>query len=80
MNICLHAKFQVWWCYGFAVQLFNKIKLKKKKTKNLIKHVLLYFPDVMSKYMVNLFFLYVLDIDVARIGNKLKLKVKSEFS
>ena len=35
-----------------AVQLFNKIKKKKKKkTKNMKKHVLLYFPDVMSKYI-----------------------------
>ena len=35
-----------------AVQLFNKIKRKKEKTtKNLKKHVLLYFPDVMSKYI-----------------------------
>ena len=38
---------------GLAVQLFNKIKKKKKKkkTKNMKKHVLLYFPDVMSKYI-----------------------------
>ena len=36
-----------------AVQLFNKIKWrkKKKKTKNMKKHVSLYFPDVMSKYI-----------------------------
>ena len=36
-----------------AVQLFNKIKRKKKKkkTKNMKKHVSLYFPDVMSKYI-----------------------------
>ena len=40
-----------------AVQLFNKIKRKKKKkkkkkkTKNMKKHVLLYFPDVMSKFI-----------------------------
>ena len=37
-----------------AVQLFNKIKGKKKKkkiTKNKIKHVSLYFPGVMSKYI-----------------------------
>ena len=35
-----------------AVQLFNKIKQKKrKKTKNMKKHVSLYFPDVMSKYI-----------------------------
>ena len=34
-----------------AVQLFNKITKKKKKTKNMKKHVLLYFPDVMSKYI-----------------------------
>ena len=33
-----------------AVQLFNKI-WKKKKTKNKKKHVSLYFPDVMSKYI-----------------------------
>ena len=35
-----------------AVQLFNKIKQKKeKKTKNMKKHVSLYFQDVMSKYI-----------------------------
>ena len=35
-----------------AVQLFNKIKRKKeKKSKNMKKHVSLYFPDVMSKYI-----------------------------
>ena len=37
-----------------AVELFNKIKWKKKKkkkTKNIKKHVSLYFPDVMSKYI-----------------------------
>ena len=35
-----------------AVQLFNKIKKKKKKkTKNMKKHVSLYFPDVMLKYI-----------------------------
>ena len=43
-----------------AVQLLNKIKRKKKKkTKNMKKHVSLYFPDVMLKYiliLVNLFF------------------------
>ena len=34
-----------------AVQLFNKIKKKKKKTKNMKKHVSPYFQDVMSKYI-----------------------------
>ena len=34
-----------------AVQLFNKIKQKEKKTKNLKKHVSLCFQDVMSKYI-----------------------------
>ena len=40
-----------------TVQLFNKIKRKKKKEKkkkkikNMKKHVPLYFPDVMSKYI-----------------------------
>ena len=43
------------------VQLFNNIKQNKEKTKNLIKHVSLYFPDVITKYIFfNLFFfLYV---------------------
>ena len=65
-----------------AVQLFNKIK-RKKKTKNMKKHVSLYFTDVMSKYIYFCLiysFLYVFDIDVTRNGNNLKLKVKSEFS
>ena len=38
-----------------AVQLFNKImwkeKKKEKKTKNMKKHVSLYFLDVRSKYI-----------------------------
>ena len=35
-----------------AVQLFNKIKKKKKKKiKNMKKHVSLYFRGVMSKYI-----------------------------
>ena len=71
-----------------AVQLFNKIKRKKKKkkkkkTKNMKKHVSLYCPDVISKYIYFCWiysFLYVLDIDITRNGNNLKLKVKSEFS
>ena len=47
MNISLHAKFQVRGVTVLAVQLFNKIKLKK--TKNMKKHVSLYFPYVMLK-------------------------------
>ena len=37
-----------------AVQLFNKSKQneKKEKTKNMKKHVSLYFTDVMSKYII----------------------------
>ena len=62
-----------------AIQLFNKIK-RKKKMKNLKKHVSLYFPHVMSKIHFFGYFLYVLDIYVTRNGNNLKLKVKSEFS
>ena len=64
-----------------AVQLFNKITWKKKKTKNMKKHVSLYFPDIMLKYIfwVNLFFFVCFSIDVTRNGNNLKLKVKSEF-
>ena len=34
-----------------AVQLFNKIKKEKKKTKNMKKQVSLYFRGVMSKYI-----------------------------
>ena len=34
-----------------AVQLFNKIKKKEKKTKNMKKQVSLYFRGVMSKYI-----------------------------
>ena len=49
MNICLHVKFQVRWCYGFGSTALQQDK-RKKKTKNLKKHVSLYFPDVMSKY------------------------------
>ena len=47
------------------------------------KHVSLCFQDVRSKYIYFWLidsFLYVLDIDVTRNGNNLKLKVKSEFS
>ena len=41
-----------------AVQLFNKIKRKEKKTKNLKKYVSLYFTDVVEiqLFLVNLFF------------------------
>ena len=42
-----------------AVQLFNKIKKKeKKKTKNMKKHVSLYFRGVVEihLFLVNLFF------------------------
>ena len=34
-----------------AVQLFNKIKKKKKMTKNMKKQVSLYFLGVMSKFI-----------------------------
>ena len=71
-----------------AVQLFNKIKKKKEKKKkknsnNMKKQVSLYFRGVMSKFIYFCWiysFLYVLDIDITRNGNNLKLKVKSEFS
>ena len=49
-------KFQIGGVTILAVQLFNKIKRKKKKTKNMFRC-----------------FLYVLDIDVTRNGNKLNL-------
>ena len=53
MNICLHAQnFNFGGVMVLAVQLFNKIK-QKEKTKNMNKHVSLYFldVDVMSKYI-----------------------------
>ena len=34
MNICLHAKFQVRWCYGFGSTALQE-KKEKKKTKNM---------------------------------------------
>ena len=46
MNICLHANFKFGGVMVLAVQLFNKIKKKKKKTKNMKKHVSLCFQDV----------------------------------
>ena len=52
MNICLHAKFHVGGVTVLALQLFNKIKRKKmKKTKKMKKYVLLYFTDIVSKYI-----------------------------
>ena len=37
--------------FGGVTVKQKKEKKKKKKTKNLKKHVSLYFPDVMSKYI-----------------------------
>ena len=54
MNICLHANFKFGGVTILAVQLFNKIKRKEKKekkTKNMKKHVSVYFPDVMLIYI-----------------------------
>ena len=51
MKICLHVKFQVRWCYSFGSTALQQDKRKKKKTKNMKKHVSLCFPDVMSKYI-----------------------------
>ena len=46
MNICFHAKnLKFGYVMVLAVLLFNKIK------QNMKKHVSLYFPDVMSKYI-----------------------------
>ena len=58
-----------------AVQLFNKIKWKKKR--NLKKHVSLYYPHVLkTTFSVN----FLGDILDSRNGNHLKLKVKSKYS
>ena len=51
MNICLHAKFKVDGVTVLAVRLFNKIK-RKEKTKNMKKHVSLYFPDLCRKTFI----------------------------
>ena len=63
-----------------AVQLFNKIKRKKKK--NLKKHVSVFSTCYVKIYLflLNLLLFFVLYIYVSRNGNNLKLKVKSEFS
>ena len=65
-----------------AVQLFNKIKKKKRRKEEKNKHVSLYFPHVMSNSFIfgKFVILYVLDIYVSRNGIILKLKVKSIFS
>ena len=56
MNICLHAKFQVRWHYGFGSTALQQKKKKKKKekkkmTKKMKKQVSLYFRGVISKYI-----------------------------
>ena len=43
----LHAKFQVWRCYSFGSTALQQ----EWKKKNLKRHVSLYFPQVMSKYI-----------------------------
>ena len=60
-----------------GVQLFNKIKWKKK-TKNFKKLCFAVFPNIFGK--ICYFCIYVLDIDDTRNGNNMKQKVKSEFS
>ena len=57
-----------------AVQLFKKIKKKNLKKKIAV------FPTNYVKiyiFLVFFLFLYVLNIDVTRNGNNLKLRVKS---
>ena len=54
-----------------VVQLFNKIKWKKR---NLKKHVSLYFPHVVKNTLCTFFGGDILE---SRNGNNLKLKVKS---
>ena len=66
-----------------AVQLFNKIKRKKKMVKK--NTCFSVFPTCYVKIHIAIFgkfviFSYVLDIYVSRNGNNLKLKVRSEFS
>ena len=66
MNICLHAKFQVRWCYGFGStvlqQDFKKKKKKeekKKRTKSMKKTSFAVFPGCYVEiylFLVNLFF------------------------
>ena len=42
-NICLHAKFQVRWCYGFGSTALQQDYTYKKKMKNL-KNCFSVFP------------------------------------
>ena len=66
-----------------AVQLFQQDKWKKKKTNNL-KNLFRCISWMLCRnkciFLLIYSFLYVLDIDVTRNENNLKLKVKSEFS
>ena len=80
MNICLHANFKFGGVTVLAVQLFNKIKRKKEKTKNMKNMFRCISQMLCQNIFIFGFFLYVLNIDVTRNGNNLKLKVKSEFS
>ena len=65
INICLHAKFKVRLYYGFGSTALQQAEEEEDKEHQ--KTCFAVFP-------------YVLDIDVTRNGNNLKLKVKSEFS
>ena len=92
MNICLLAKFQVRWYYGFGSTAFQqdleeeeeeKEEEEEEEDKEHEKTSFAVFPGCYVEihlFLVNFFWLYVLDIDVTRNGNNLKLKVKSEFS
>ena len=65
------------WQYSSSTRLSGRRRQKHEKTCFAI------FPGCYVEihlFLVNLFFFNVLDIDVTRNGNNLKLKVKSEFS
>ena len=51
MNICLHAKFQVRWCYGFGSTALQQDLEEEEEDKEHEKQVSLCFRGVMLKYI-----------------------------
>ena len=81
MNICLHSNFRFSDVTDLAVQLFEKVKRKKKKIKNLRKNIFLSIYHILCQTYLGKFFLFFMfKLFFNRNGNNLKLKVKSEFS
>ena len=58
-NICLHAKFQVRWCYGFGSTALQQDEAEEGEDKGLEKTCFAVFPRCYVEiylFLVNLFF------------------------